>query len=42
MLVSEGVGFRRVTVLGEEFVLSATVAAVTEMVLGEGIEAGAV
>ena len=42
MVVREGVGFRRVTALGAEFVLSATVLAVTEIVFGEGIEEGAV
>jgi len=38
----EGVGFRRVMEPGAEFVLSATVVAVTEIVFGEGTEAGAV
>ena len=42
IVVKEGVGFRRVMALGEELVLSATLVAVTEMVLGEGSEAGAV
>jgi hypothetical protein len=41
-LEREGVGFKRVMALGVELVLSATVAAVTEMVFGEGIEDGAV
>lgn len=42
MPVREGVGFRRVIELGAEFVLSATVVAVTEIVFGEGTEEGAV
>jgi hypothetical protein len=42
MVVKEGVGFRRVMALGEELVLSAALVAVTEMVLGEGTDEGAV
>jgi hypothetical protein len=42
MVAKAGIGFRRVMALGEELVLSATLVAVTEIVLGEGIEAGAV
>jgi hypothetical protein len=42
MLARAGVGFRSVTALVAEFVLSVTVVAVTEMMLGEGIEEGAV
>ena len=42
MVAREGVGFRRVMEPGAEFVLSATVVAVTEIVFGEGTEGGAV
>ena len=42
MVAKEGVGFRSVIALGEDLVLSATLVAVTEMVLGEGTEEGAV
>jgi hypothetical protein len=42
MPVREGVGLRRVTVAEADFVESAALVAVTEIVLGEGREAGAV
>ena len=42
MVAKAGVGFRRVMALWEELVLSATLVAVTEMVLGEGTDEGAV
>ena len=42
MVAREGVGLRRVMEPGAEFVLSATVVAVTETVFGEGTEGGAV
>jgi hypothetical protein len=42
MVAREGVGFRSVMALGAELVLSATLVAVTEIVLGEGTDEGAV
>jgi hypothetical protein len=42
MVAREGVGFRRMMEPGSEFVLSAMVVAVTEIVFGEGTEGGAV